>query len=245
MPINFSDAVINIGQSQGFDWGAALASAFGAFIGAGFAFLLNILHENKKVKSKNITNLNALIQALTTEFVDLINIDNKIKEIKENWTNIRNKVEKGETINVIPKIIIKQSIDEQKLPNVKFIIKNTKSLFVRLLKLFMLLRTIEIMINTYNKVVVEQKKLNIDSLDALISQLDEILKFKNKLIIEFKFVILNLDLYLKEYFNEYLQELLFTKEEWDIYNSIPVTIDVKPNKSPMGIICKFRAKINK
>lgn len=57
---------------------SALASAFGAFVGAGFAFLLNIHHENKKEKSKNITNLNALIQTLSIEFVDLINIENKV-----------------------------------------------------------------------------------------------------------------------------------------------------------------------
>lgn len=77
MPINFTDAIINIGQNQGFNWGAAFSAAFGAFFGALAAFLLNIIHENKKKRNIEIADFIFLVHLTYNTRDDLISFKEK------------------------------------------------------------------------------------------------------------------------------------------------------------------------
>lgn len=242
MPINFTDAIINIGQqSSQFDCNNFWTTLIAAFAGTLAAFIFNVWRESTKEKNKNITNLNALIQTLTIEFCDLIDLEEDIqKNIKTRYYNAINNARNGNPTTLVYSKIIKQSPDKQDFSNMKFVIKNTKSLYTRLLNLFSRLKNLDQIIDNHNNNLPINKEQNIYYIEnVLISQLDEILKVKEEIIENLKFVIFNLNLYQKEYFNQDF-ELLFNEEKQKIiYEQIPYEVDVKAKKN---LIQKFMLK---
>lgn len=126
MPINFSDAVINIGQNQGFNWGAALTAAFGAFFGSGFAFLLNIIHENSKKRKIEISDFIFLVHLTYNTRDDLISF--KEKTLLPILNAAQNEIDKNE-IRYLKSTIISEFSYNGDLKKYYFLIQKNPKLY--------------------------------------------------------------------------------------------------------------------
>ncbi len=197
MPINVSNMIVNIGQTQSFEWGNFWTALFGAGFGALAAFGLKAFSEYYKTRKINITNLNILLEILASNLILFIEL-HKVINIIKNELSRSTQFASRRTY----KAIIGTNWGTFDVKNLYFIIKNQPGVYSTVVKYFSLMQNLKEMINEYNNKVYKDK--NADNIDAILDTMKNYIEKIEKQLLDCIFGsmanIKNIQLYGADYF---------------------------------------------